>query len=547
MLLARYRGRTKCNVCKGGRLRQEARYVIVGGKNISELINIPIDELMDFFSGLKLSSYDAKIADRILLEITSRLSVMSDVGLSYLTLDRLSSSLSGGETQRINLTRTLGSNLTNSLYILDEPSIGLHPKDTDKLVNVLTKLRDLGNTVVVVEHEEEVIKNADYIIDVGPGAGIHGGSIVFDGPYSEFKKGAKDSLTSLYISGKESLGLPDHRRTSANKITLTGARENNLKDIEVSIPLQTLTVVSGVSGSGKTTLVKQILYPALKKELNEAISRSPGKFGNLSGALSSITQVEMINQSPIGKSSRSNPVTYVKAYDSIRKLFASQQLSKIRGYTPKHFSFNVDGGRCETCKGDGEITVEMQFLADVKLLCDECGGRKFKDDVLEVEYNGKNIHDILDLSIEEALDFFVDQKDIVQRIQPLYNVGLGYIKLGQSSSTLSGGEAQRVKLASFLTRENNSKQIFFIFDEPTTGLHFHDIRKLMDAFNALVENGHTVLVVEHNMDVIKMADHLIDLGPVGGKKGGNLVYQGPPEGIVKVKSSYTGQYLAEKL
>lgn len=547
VLLARYRGRTKCNVCKGGRLRQEARYVIVGGKNISELINIPIDELMDFFSGLKLSSYDAKIADRILLEITSRLSVMSDVGLSYLTLDRLSSSLSGGETQRINLTRTLGSNLTNSLYILDEPSIGLHPKDTDKLVNVLTKLRDLGNTVVVVEHEEEVIKNADYIIDVGPGAGIHGGSIVFDGPYSEFKKGAKDSLTSLYISGKESLGLPDHRRTSANKITLTGARENNLKDIEVSIPLQTLTVVSGVSGSGKTTLVKQILYPALKKELNEAISRSPGKFGNLSGALSSITQVEMINQSPIGKSSRSNPVTYVKAYDSIRKLFASQQLSKIRGYTPKHFSFNVDGGRCETCKGDGEITVEMQFLADVKLLCDECGGRKFKDDVLEVEYNGKNIHDILDLSIEEALDFFVDQKDIVQRIQPLYNVGLGYIKLGQSSSTLSGGEAQRVKLASFLTRENNSKQIFFIFDEPTTGLHFHDIRKLMDAFNALVENGHTVLVVEHNMDVIKMADHLIDLGPVGGKKGGNLVYQGPPEGIVKVKSSYTGQYLAEKL
>lgn len=547
VLLARYRGRTTCNECNGGRLRPEARYVKVGEKNISELIHIPIDELHDYFKKLKLSKHDATIADRILTEVNMRLQVMMDVGLSYLSLDRVSSTLSGGETQRINLTRTLGSNLTNSLYILDEPSIGLHPKDTDKLVQVLIKLRDLGNTVVVVEHEEEVITSADYIIDVGPGAGIHGGEIVFDGPYSKFKKGVKESLTSLYVSGKESLPVPEIRHTSGNKITIEGARQHNLKDIDVSIPLNTLTVVSGVSGSGKTSLVKHILYPALKKALNELISKSPGKHKSIKGPINLITQVEMINQSPIGKSSRSNPVTYVKAYDAIRKLFASQQLSKIRGYSPKHFSFNVDGGRCETCKGDGTITVEMQFLADVKLTCEECGGRKFKDDVLEVEFNGKNIHDILELSIEEALDFFVDNKDIIQRIQPLYNVGLGYIKLGQSSSTLSGGEAQRVKLASFLTRENHSKHIFFIFDEPTTGLHFHDIRKLMDAFNALVEHGHTVLVVEHNMDVIKMADYLIDLGPVGGKQGGHLVYQGVPEGIVKEKKSFTGQFLKEKL
>jgi len=444
VLLARYRGRTNCNECKGGRLRKEARYVIVGGKNISELINIPIDELYDFFEKLKLSEHDATIAERILTEVQSRLQTMMDVGLSYLSLDRMSSTLSGGETQRINLTRTLGSNF-------------------------------------------------------------------------KFKKGVKESLTSLYISGKEELPLPTQRRTSSNKIEIKGARQHNLKNIDVTIPLNTLTVVSGVSGSGKTSLVKHILYPALKKELNEAISKSPGKHDSVTGSLKNITQVEMINQSPIGKSSRSNPVTYVKAYDAIRKLFANQQLSKIRGYTPKHFSFNVDGGRCETCKGDGSITVEMQFLADVKLVCDECGGKKFKDDVIEVEFNGKSIHDVLNLSIEEALDFFVDQRDIISRIQPLYDVGLGYIKMGQSSSTLSGGEAQRVKLASFLTRENHSKHIFFIFDEPTTGLHFHDIRKLMDAFNALVEHGHTVLVVEHNMDVIKMADYLIDLGPTGGK------------------------------
>ena len=546
VMLARYRGKTVCSECKGGRLRKEASYVKVGGKHISELIHIPIDDLNAYFGKLKLSKHDAKIAERIVYEITNRLQVMINVGLGYLTLDRLAGSLSGGETQRINLTRTLGSNLTNSLYILDEPSVGLHPKDTDKLVTVLKKLRDLGNTVVVVEHEEEVIRNADYIIDIGPLAGVHGGELVYGGPYKEFAKGV-NSLTSDYLSGKRKIPVPEIRRSPINMITMKGCRHHNLKDIDVSIPLNCMTVVSGVSGSGKTTLVKHILYPALLRAKGEAIPIAPGKHDKLEGNLKKISAVEMINQAPIGKSSRSNPVTYVKAYDGIRKLFSDQQLSKIRGYEAKHFSFNVEGGRCETCKGDGNVTVEMQFLADVNLVCDECGGKRFKQEVLEVTYEGLNINEVLNLTVEEALVFFAKKKDILSKLQPLNDVGLGYVTLGQSSSTLSGGEAQRVKLASFLGKEYSGKGIFFIFDEPTTGLHFHDILKLMDAFNALVENGHTVLIVEHNVDVIKCADWLIDLGPVGGVNGGHLLYQGEPKGILKVKESFTGHYLKGKL
>ena len=546
VMLARYRGKTVCSECKGGRLRKEASYVKVGGKHISELIHIPIDDLNAYFGKLKLNKHDAKIAERIVYEITNRLQVMINVGLGYLTLDRLAGSLSGGETQRINLTRTLGSNLTNSLYILDEPSVGLHPKDTDKLVTVLKKLRDLGNTVVVVEHEEEVIRNADYIIDIGPLAGVHGGELVYGGPYKEFAKGV-NSLTSDYLSGKRKIPVPEIRRSPINMITMKGCRHHNLKDIDVSIPLNCMTVVSGVSGSGKTTLVKHILYPALLRAKGEAIPIAPGKHDKLEGNLKKISAVEMINQAPIGKSSRSNPVTYVKAYDGIRKLFSDQQLSKIRGYEAKHFSFNVEGGRCETCKGDGNVTVEMQFLADVNLVCDECGGKRFKQEVLEVTYEGLNINEVLNLTVEEALVFFAKKKDILSKLQPLNDVGLGYVTLGQSSSTLSGGEAQRVKLASFLGKEYSGKGIFFIFDEPTTGLHFHDILKLMDAFNALVENGHTVLIVEHNVDVIKCADWLIDLGPVGGVNGGHLLYQGEPKGILKVKESFTGHYLKGKL
>ena len=547
VMLARYRGKTHCHECKGGRLRKEAGYVKVGGKNISQLINIPIDEVMDFLDHLKLSEHDAEIARRILIEIKSRLQIMVNVGLAYLSLDRLSATLSGGETQRINLTRTLGSNLTNSLYILDEPSIGLHPKDTEKLVAVLKNLRDLGNTVIVVEHEEEIINSADIILDIGPMAGIHGGEVVFNGPLSEFKAGVEGSLTADYLTGKLSIPLPAQRRKSADRIYINGAHQHNLKDIDVTIPLNALTVVSGVSGSGKTSLVRHIVFPALKKHLGEALALSPGKHSGIEGDLSRISTVEFINQNPIGKSSRSNPVTYVKAYDGIRKLFADQQLSRIRGYKAKHFSFNVEGGRCETCKGEGSITVEMQFLADVKLICDECNGDRFKREVLEVEYNGKNISDVLDLSIEEALDFFCDVREVKNKIKPLYDVGLGYVKLGQASSTLSGGEAQRVKLASFLGKDSRIDPVFFIFDEPTTGLHFHDINRLLDALNALVEHGHTVMIVEHNLDVIKSADWLIDLGPVGGKDGGHLIYQGPPEGIVDVPNSYTGDFLKGKL
>jgi excinuclease ABC subunit A len=547
VMLARYRGRTTCNTCDGGRLREEANYVKIGGKSITDLIDIPIDELLGFFENLELNEYDQKIAKRLLLEITNRLRFMVDLGLSYLTINRVSATLSGGETQRINLTRTLGSNLTSSMYILDEPSIGLHPRDTSRLVKVLKDLRDLGNTVIVVEHEEDIIANADYLVDIGLRAGIFGGELVFAGPYEQIHQEAGDSLTAKYMSGRMSIPLPEKRRGAKEFLEIKGARQHNLKGFDAQIPINNFTVVTGVSGSGKTTLVKQILYPALKRHLGESTRKSPGLHLELTGALDHITQVEMVNQNPIGKSSRSNPVTYVKAYDAIRAAMADQQLSKIRGFKPKHFSFNVDGGRCDACKGEGEQVIEMQFLADVRLICEECNGRRFKQEVLDVEYQGKNIFDILELSIDEAMDFFSDNDEIIRKIKPLQDVGLGYVRLGQSSSTLSGGEAQRVKLASFLGKENSKENILFIFDEPTTGLHFHDIRKLLDALNALVDHGHTVLVVEHNMEVIKSADWVIDLGPEGGKDGGHLVYQGTPEGLTEVEESYTGRFLKEKL
>ncbi len=547
VMLSRYRGKTTCPTCKGGRLRPEAQYIKVAGKTIPELVNTPIDELLPFFNDIQLNEYDQKVATRLLLEIQNRLEFMMEVGLGYLTLGRLSNTLSGGEMQRINLTRTLGSNLTSSMYILDEPSIGLHPRDTNRLVSVLRSLRDLGNTVIVVEHEEDIIKNSDYLIDIGPGAGIHGGKVVFAGPYEQIHSDAANSLTTLYMSGRMSIPVPANRRYFTQQLKIQGARLHNLKNIDVTFPLNTLTLVTGVSGSGKTTLVKQLLYPALKQLLGEADSKTSGVAVDLSGDTEAVTQIELVNQNPIGKSSRSNPVTYVKAYDTIRKLMADQQLSKIRGFKPKHFSFNVDGGRCDTCKGEGEQVIEMQFLADVRLECEECNGKRFKQEVLDVEYKGKNIFDVLNLSIEEALDFFENEKDIIQKIKPLFDVGLGYVRLGQSSSTLSGGEAQRVKLASFLAKERSKEHVFFIFDEPTTGLHFHDIQKLLKALNALVEKGHTVLVVEHNMDVIKCADWIIDLGPEGGKNGGHLVFQGKPEELAKVENSYTGVFLKEKL
>ncbi|MBL7806851.1 MAG: excinuclease ABC subunit UvrA [Saprospiraceae bacterium] len=547
--LARYRGKTTCNTCDGGRLRQEALCVKLGGKNISDLTSIPLDEVLAFFVELdvSLSAHDKQVAKRLLLEINNRLKFMVELGLGYLTLDRISSTLSGGETQRIHLTRTLGSNLTASMYLLDEPSVGLHPRDTGRLVKVLKDLRDLGNTVVVVEHEESVIENADYLVDMGPEAGIHGGHVVFSGPYADIVKAAPESLTTKYMTGEMGIETPKSRRLAKEFLTIKGARQHNLKNVNIRVPLHCLTVVSGVSGSGKTTLVRDIFFPAISQHLPENAGKQPGSFDVLEGNVKKITRVEFINQSPIGKSSRSNPVTYVKAYDYIRDLFAKQQLSKIRGFQAKHFSFNVEGGRCEACKGEGEQIVEMQFLADVHLECEECKGRRFRQEILDVQFQGKNIFDVLNLSVEESLQFFKGQKEIIDRLQPLMDVGLGYVHLGQSSSTLSGGEAQRVKLASFLIKENSGGHIFFIFDEPTTGLHFHDIRKLLTAMQALVERGHSVLVVEHNMEVIKSADWIIDLGPEGGKDGGNLVFEGTPEDLVKVKASYTGKYLQPKL
>lgn len=547
IMLARYRGRTTCNVCRGGRLRKDAEYVKVGGFAITDLLDLPIDLLQKHFRDLKLNAHDAAVAKRLLLEINNRLQSMMDLGLSYLTINRLSSTLSGGESQRINLTRTLGSNLTASMYILDEPSVGLHPRDTDRLVAVLRRLRDLGNTVLVVEHEEGIIAAADYLIDVGPAAGVHGGEIIFAGPYEDIHTEATESLTTKYMTGQMSVPVPEQRRRLTNWITIESAQMHNLKKVDARIPLNALTVVSGVSGSGKTSLIKGILYPALRRAFGEGSSQAPGAHAGITGDVKQLTQVEMVSQSPIGKSSRSNPVTYVGAYDAIRNMMASQQLSKIRGYKPGHFSFNVDGGRCDSCKGEGEQTVEMQFLADVRLECEECGGARFKKEMLDVRYNEKHIAEILDLSVDEAVDFFADHKDISKKLKPLQDVGLGYITLGQSSSTLSGGEAQRVKLASFLTKERRNEQILFIFDEPTTGLHFHDVAILLEALNALVERGHTVLVVEHNMDVIKSADWVIDLGPEGGRDGGHVVFQGTPEAVVENGEGYTAKYLGATL
>jgi excinuclease ABC subunit A len=545
--LARYRGRTLCPVCEGGRLRPEALCVRVGDSNLSDLMELPLDALSRYFQELHLSDHAMAVAKRLLMEIRSRLRFLTELGLGYLTLDRVSNTLSGGETQRIHLTRTLGSNLTSSMYLLDEPSVGLHPRDTGRLVQILKSLRDMGNTVVVVEHEEAVIEQADFLVDMGPEAGVNGGHVVFAGRYADIGEAAPESLTAQYMSGSMGIPLPLRRRVAREFLEIRGGRQHNLKNIDVRIPLNCLTVVSGVSGSGKTTLVRDLLYPALLSRFPDQGGRAPGLFDGLVGPVERITQVEFINQSPIGKSSRSNPVTYVKAYDFIRDLFASQQLSKIRGFQPRHFSFNVEGGRCEACKGDGEQVVEMQFLADVHLECEACRGERFNREVLEITYQGKNIFEVLQLSIAEALVFFKENKEIIRRIQPLLDVGLGYVQLGQSSSTLSGGEAQRVKLASFLIRENSHGQLFFIFDEPTTGLHFHDIDKLLRAIQALVDKGHTVMVVEHNLEIIKSADWVIDLGPEAGMQGGYLVYEGVPEGLPAVPESLTGKYLRGKL
>jgi excinuclease ABC subunit A len=541
VLLSRYRGRTLCTDCKGYRLRKEALYVKVGGRHIGELCEMPVKDLQQWFSNLTLSDYDQQVAKRILVEINHRIKTLLDVGLGYLTLNRLANSLSGGESQRIQLTRSLGSNLTNSLYILDEPSIGLHSRDTERLIRVLKELRDLGNTVVVVEHDEMMMREADHIIDMGPLASHLGGEVVAEGDYDTVIANA-DSLTGKYLSGELTIDPPKQVRKWNRSIRLEGVRQHNLKNITVEFPLNVLCVVSGVSGSGKTTLVKQVLYPALQK-LKGEFTEKAGMHKALSGDIDAITQVEMVDQNPIGKSSRSNPITYIKAYDEIRDLFSKQPLSKLRGFQPKHFSFNVDGGRCDACKGEGEQVVEMQFLADVHLTCDVCGGKRFKEEVLEVRYKEKNIFDVLDMSVDEAIEFFCDEPDVARKIQPLHDVGLGYVKLGQSSDTLSGGEAQRVKLASFLGKGKAQGSFLFIFDEPTTGLHFHDIRKLLASFNALIEQGHSILVIEHNMDVIRSADWILDLGPEAGSGGGNLVYAGKPGGLKAVKSSQTGLYL----
>ncbi|HCE53461.1 MAG TPA: excinuclease ABC subunit A [Lutibacter sp.] len=546
VMLSRYRGKTKCAVCNGKRLRPETNNIKIDHKNISELVDLPLNELADFFKNIQLNSYDQQIAKRLLVEINNRLQFLNDVGLSYLTLNRTSTTLSGGESQRINLATSLGSSLVGSMYILDEPSIGLHPKDTERLIKVLKDLRNLGNTVIVVEHDEDIMKAADFIIDIGPEAGTFGGEIVAEGNYEEILK--SESLTAKYLNHQLKIEVPKIRRKINQNITVIGAREHNLKNIDVSFPLNCLTVVTGVSGSGKSTLVSKILYPAIQKQLG-GYGEKVGQFTELKGAVNTIENIEFINQNPIGRSSRSNPVTYVKAFDDIRTLFASEKLSKIRNYQPKHFSFNVEGGRCETCKGDGEVTIEMQFMADVHLECEACKGKRFKKEVLQVTYQGLSINDVLNSTIDDAVTFFTKHKEtkIAKKLKPLQDVGLGYVTLGQSSSTLSGGEAQRIKLASFLVKGIRQEKSLFIFDEPTTGLHFHDIKKLLKSFNALIENGHSIIVIEHNIDLIKCADYIIDLGKEGGKLGGELIFQGTPENLIKCKESYTAPYLAEKL
>ncbi|UZD37103.1 excinuclease ABC subunit UvrA [Capnocytophaga ochracea] len=545
VLLARYRGKTRCHECHGKRLRKEANYVKIAGKSISDLVELPIEELQVFFKELKLTDYEQEVAKRLLLEINNRLQFLTDVGLGYLTLNRKSNTLSGGESQRINLATSLGSSLVGSMYILDEPSIGLHPRDTERLISVLKSLRDLGNTVIVVEHDEDIMKAADYIIDIGPEAGTHGGEVVATGTYNELLKA--NTLTGKYLSGRLTIEIPKKRRTSPHYITLVGCRENNLKNIDVTFPLDMLTVVTGVSGSGKSTLVKKLLYPAIQKELDLG-GEKIGQFTKIEGKYKHLQSVEFVDQNPIGKSTRSNPITYIKAYDDIRALFANQKLAKMRNFQSKHFSFNVDGGRCEVCKGEGEVTIEMQFMADVHLTCEACGGKRFKKEVLEVMYEGKNIDDLLNTTIDDAVAFFQKHKQtkIAEKLKPLQDVGLGYVTLGQSSSTLSGGEAQRIKLASFLSKSDSKEKVLFIFDEPTTGLHFHDIRKLLDSLQALIEKGHSVIIIEHNVEMIKSADYVIDLGLEGGAKGGKLIATGTPEEIAKNKKSYTGKYLKLK-
>ncbi len=552
VMYSRYRGKTTCPDCQGTRLRKDAEYVKVAGKSIIDLVLMPVERLHEFFKNIDLSNYDAKVATRILIEIQNRLQYLCDVGLGYLTLNRLSSTLSGGESQRINLATSLGSSLVGSMYILDEPSIGLHPRDTDRLVHVVKHLRDEGNTVIVVEHDEEFMRSADHIIDIGPEAGINGGEVVFSGTYKEILKDA-NSLTAQYLTGKESIEIPQQVRKWRDSITVNGARENNLKNVTVEFPLGILTAITGVSGSGKTSLVKSVFAPALTKALGGHADKT-GKFDKLTGDISSISTVEMIDQNPIGKSSRSNPVTYLKIYDDIRNIYSSLPAAKHNGLKPAHFSFNVAGGRCDVCEGEGTVTIEMQFMADITLPCENCKGKRFKEDILEVKYRQKSIADILEMSVDEALDFFgrgekltvFDQK-VASKLQPLQDVGLGYVKLGQSSSTLSGGEAQRVKLAFFLNKGIAEGKKLFIFDEPTTGLHFHDIKKLLKSFQALIEKGHTIIVIEHNLDVIKSADWIIDIGPEGGDKGGNVVFAGLVKDIVKVKDSYTGQFLKDKI
>ena len=565
-MLARYRGKTTCTSCNGSRLKKEASYIKVSGKSILELVLLSIQKLNEFFENIQLDEQDAAIAKRLLIEINNRIHFLLDVGLGYLTLNRLSNSLSGGESQRINLATSLGSSLVGSLYILDEPSIGLHSRDTHLLIKVLKQLRDLGNTVVVVEHDEEIMRAADYIIDIGPYAWRKGGEVVFQGtaPLNPditptLSKGegviggtfdSSNSFTLKYLFGEEKIDVPTHRRKWNNYIEVLGARENNLKGINVKFPLNVMTVVTGVSGSGKSSLVRNVFYAALKKHYGGVADRT-GQFGTLKGSMLLAKDIEFVDQNPIGRSSRSNPVTYIKAYDEIRKLFADQQLSKQMNYSASHFSFNTEGGRCEECQGEGTVTVEMQFMADLVLECEHCHGKRFKQDILDVHYKGVNIYDVLEMTVNQAIEFFSAQtgnteKKIVKRMKPLQDVGVGYVKLGQSSSTLSGGESQRVKLASFLANEKPEPTIF-VFDEPTTGLHFHDIKTLLKAFDALIAKGHTVIIIEHNIEIIKCADHIIDIGPEGGDMGGNVVFEGTPEELLKCKNSYTGRFLKEKI